>query len=61
MDSEGYEGAKGARLYAMCATDCSRNRNMNIPGVGTACGIYIQKRVTPPAEKKSTMHRGVAI
>lgn len=40
----------------------ARNRNMNIRGVGTACGIYIQKRVvTPPAEKKSTMHRGVAI
>lgn len=39
----------------------ARNRNMNIRGVGTACGIYIQERVTPPAEKKSTMHRGVAI
>lgn len=49
-------------LYGTRATVCSGNRNMNIPGVGTACGIYIQGRVSPPAVKKSsTMHRGVAI
>lgn len=56
-------GRGGVVVRAMCATTRSGNgkRDMNIPGVGTACGVYVQGRVTPPAEKRSTMHRGVAI